>query len=75
MQTHTDKELSKFVPGPHYCERCEQQLDPSQIKWLELNASTGKFSDPEKEPVPDGESQGCFSFGSRCAKQQLFDDT
>ena len=53
------------------CERCGQDLNPALAIWLELNALTGKYSDPNVKPVPEGRSQGCFPFGSCCAKTAM----
>lgn len=57
------------IPGPHTCERCGENLDPAKAVWLELNARTGRYA--EAGTVPEPESQGCFAFGSACARAVL----
>jgi hypothetical protein len=53
------------------CECCGRELNPARIKWLELNFSTGEWTDPAIAPWPDEVSQGCFPFGIACAKRWL----
>jgi hypothetical protein len=55
----------------HCCECCGRALDPERIKWLELNCRTGRWTDPDVEPLPTEVSQGCFPFGIACAKTKL----
>lgn len=52
-----------------YCERCGDKLDSAKAVWLELNFNTGRYS--EAGTVPEAESQGCFAFGSACARAVL----
>ena len=56
---------------PIFCECCEAELNPTHAMWLELNMTTGKWSDPNKTTIPADESQGVFPFGSTCARKQL----
>lgn len=53
---------------PIYCENCEKKLDPIKAVWLELSNTDGMYY----TEIPKGhESQGCFTFGSACAKKEL----
>jgi hypothetical protein len=54
-----------------YCERCGEKLNPKTMVWLELNSRTGLYSDPDKSPVPEEDSQGGFTFGKACAAAVL----
>lgn len=48
------------------CERCGEAL--KNIVWLELSNTDGKYY----SEIPAGHvSQGCFAFGTTCAKSQL----
>jgi hypothetical protein len=51
-----------------HCEHCDRKLNPKRITWLELNFVTNRYTD---QPVPEDESQGCFAFGSACARTVL----
>lgn len=53
----------------YYCTRCGEKLDPTKITWLELNTNTGYYN--KEGEVPEEESQGCFAFGTACAKRVL----
>ena len=53
------------------CERCGEKLNELTLVWLELNSLTGLYHDPEKNPVPEEESQGGFTFGKACAAAVL----
>jgi hypothetical protein len=55
----------------YQCERCGESLAPGKEVWLELNTYTGRYHDPDKDPVPESESQGGFTFGPACAKAVL----
>ena len=59
----------KFSELDHYCERCGEKLKYDKIVWLEMNFKDGKYY--KNGTVPENESQGCFAFGSACAKQTL----
>lgn len=53
-----------------YCERCEKKLNPKTAVWLELSNTDANYY----EAIPEGHvSQGCFSFGIACAKNELKD--
>lgn len=54
------------IPGPHYCQRCGDLLDPKKMVWLELDQRTNTYT---SGPVPENVSQGCFTFGRACAKR------
>jgi hypothetical protein len=56
--------MSKFTPT---CERCGQSLREKPSVALELNAHTGRYSEPGT--VPTHESQGVFFFGADCARK------
>lgn len=72
MQDTISKELSEMLGDKtHFCECCQRSLNNKRIKWLELNCSTAKWSDPSKVTVPEKETQGCFPFGSACASKRL----
>jgi hypothetical protein len=50
------------------CEKCGEVLDPQKAKWLELSETDGNYY----ATIPDGHvSQGAFSFGTKCATEQL----
>lgn len=51
------------------CERCGDELDNAKAYWLQLNVDTGLYG--ECGTVPDDKSQGCFAFGSACARAVL----
>lgn len=48
------------------CKACKQHLKRETCVWLELNCTTGVYS--EVGSVPELESQGCYPFGRTCAK-------
>jgi hypothetical protein len=48
-----------------YCERCKEVLKPDRIVWLEYSQTDQKYY----RVLPEEHlSQGCFPFGSGCAK-------
>ena len=51
----------------HTCTRCGASLNPRTLVWLELNAKTGRYTDPAHVEIPEGDSQGTFPFGRDCA--------
>jgi hypothetical protein len=53
----------------HHCERCGDRLDNEKAVWLEMNTQTGRYY--ECGTVPETASQGCFAFGSACARAVL----
>lgn len=53
----------------HKCERCGEQLNPATLVWLELSFETNRYG--AEGSVTAAESQGCFTFGSACAKAVL----
>lgn len=53
----------------HYCQRCGEKLNPATMVWLELNNLTNRWH--REREVPESESQGCFTFGSACAREVL----
>lgn len=58
------------APGDYdRCERCGDRLNEDRKVWLELNSHTGRYA--ECGTVPTAESQGCFPFGSACARAVL----
>ena len=54
-----------------YCERCGEQLVPDRIVWLELNGKTHRFERATKSTISEEDSQGCFPYGSTCARKVL----
>lgn len=50
------------------CYCCGRKLKKDRFKYLELNALTNRFYDPDKHPVAASESQGLFVFGLDCAR-------
>lgn len=49
------------------CEKCGEILKPDTVVWLELSITDGKYY----KNLPEGhESQGAFSFGKTCAKNE-----
>jgi hypothetical protein len=53
-----------------HCERCGEKLDRAKAVWLELSNTTCLYHPDGK--LPEGEvSQGCFPFGSACARAVL----
>jgi hypothetical protein len=49
----------------YFCERCGKKLNPKTMVWLELDNTTGRYTD---QPLPeDHVSQGGFTFGRDCA--------
>ncbi len=54
-----------------FCEKCGAELNPSRVKWLELDTRTNVFTDPDKVEIPEEHSQGGFPFGIACAKKVL----
>lgn len=55
-----------------HCHRCDQDLHPDRIVWLELHNGRGTFHEPGT--VPPENSQGEFPFGAACAQNQLKED-
>lgn len=53
------------------CERCGEEVHPDREVWLELSTSTGLFTDPKVQALPEDESQGGFCFGQDCATAVL----
>lgn len=49
-----------------HCTRCGELLDAPNTVWLELNMRTGVYD--AEGAVAHHESQGCFPFGSACAR-------
>jgi len=50
------------------CERCNEVLNPSKAKWLELSNTDNNYY----VEIPKGHiSQGGFSFGTACATTQI----
>ena len=48
------------------CERCGRTIKPGQEVWVEMGTNGTYYADG----VPEGvESQGCFLFGSDCARK------
>lgn len=64
-----DKSDFSHVPGPHYCTRCGEPLNPDKMVWLELNWETGKYA--AVGMVPEDQSQGRFPFGAACARRVM----
>jgi hypothetical protein len=53
------------------CERCDEELNPERVVWLELSNTDGKYY----KNIPEGHiSQGSFGFGISCSKTQLKED-
>lgn len=51
-----------------FCENCGKKLDEKKAVWLELSNTDYKYY----KSIPKGHvSQGCFSFGPTCAKNEL----
>lgn len=50
-----------------YCTRCGEELNEAKAVWLELDTRTNTYT---ADPVPEKHSQGCFIFGSACAKRE-----
>lgn len=57
------------LTSDQYCTRCGELLAPDKIVTLELSFKTGLYQHVGK--IPADESQGCFPFGSACAKAVL----
>lgn len=59
----------------HKCERCGEILNPDKVVWLELSNTDDLYyeiKDLSEKSIPEGHiSQGCFPFGSKCAKKQI----
>lgn len=54
------------------CERCGEVLNPERAKWLELSNTDGNYY----VEIPSTHvSQGCFSFGTKCAANQINETT
>jgi len=51
----------------YICERCGKPITADTTVWLEMRISTGRYV-PETTVLPDDDNQGCFPFGSDCAK-------
>lgn len=54
------------------CTRCNKPLNEKKIKWLELSITDGNYYPTDIFP-PLHKSQGCFPFGTACAKQEIKD--
>jgi hypothetical protein len=52
------------------CHLCAAPLNPDKTIWLELHCVRGTFHELN-DPVPEADSQGCFPFGTACAKKVL----
>lgn len=52
------------------CEKCNEILNHKNVKWLEFSQTDGNYYMPENFPKHHI-SQGSFSFGNKCAKNQL----
>jgi len=63
--------MGAIFPSPDRCQRCNEQLMPDNIVWLELNNKTNLYSDPAKVHIAEEDSQGSFTFGATCAKHVL----
>ena len=65
-----DQIVKEFqLPQPIFCERCGEQLSRDSAVWLELNKWSGRFY--QVGSVKEEDSQGCFPFGSACARDVL----
>ena len=53
-----------------WCERCGEKLNPNRAVWLELSVTDGRYYEEGKFPKGH-ESQGAFSFGKACSKQEI----
>jgi hypothetical protein len=56
---------------PERCERCGEALQQERIVWLELNNKTQQWRDGTQPEFPEEESQGCYAFGTVCAKKHM----
>ena len=56
-----------------YCYRCGDKLNEAKAVWLVLSCRTDSFYATEAEVDATGCNQGCFAFGSACAKRELRD--
>ena len=65
--TTTKVHCEPTVGEVYRCERCGEKLNPARMVWLELNTLDGTYNANVGE-VPEGESQGCFTFGAACAR-------
>ena len=61
--------MNRLIDEKIFCERCERELKPKQVVWLELRMGTDEWGLPGWLEPED--SQGVFSFGKSCAKSQL----
>lgn len=61
--------MTHFRKETHRCERCGETLDNAKAVWLERSTRTGRYA--KAGTVPEPESQGCFAFGSACARAVL----
>ncbi len=50
------------------CSKCGKKLNPEKTIWLEYSITDGCVYDPNEFPK-NHDSQGCFEFGSDCAKK------
>lgn len=54
--------------GDNCCNKCGKALNPKKTIWLEYSITDGCFY--HSDEFPSGhESQGCFEFGTDCAKK------
>jgi hypothetical protein len=54
-----------------HCERCGASLNPDNVTWLSLRTSDNGWLPPGTLAEHDPDNQGCFPFGSDCAKRAL----
>lgn len=54
--------------GDNCCSSCGKALNPKRTIWLELSIDDGCLYYPDQFPKNHA-SQGCFEFGSDCAKK------
>lgn len=55
--------------GNMTCACCDRDLEGKAVRMLELDQRTYTYHDLRN--VPEGESQGWFPFGLKCAKKML----
>lgn len=60
--------MKKTIANIIRCERCNEILNPKNVKWLEMSNTDGMYYDK----IPNShDSQGAFPFGTRCAIKQV----